>query len=173
MKLSLNFCILSFLILAISARSYAQSSASASISATITTPISIEKVPGKDLNFGNIAASQSAGIIILNTSGVRRAQGGATLPTTAGTITPAEFVVSGEGSYSFSITLPASQVTMVNSTNNETMIVNGFTSSPETTGTLSAGKLTLKIGATLNVNPNQSPGVYSSIAPFAVTVNYN
>src|SRR5687768_10722170 len=108
MKLSLNFYVLGFFILICLTKSYGQSSASANIYATIVKPISIEKVAGKDLDFGNIAASQAGGIVILNTNGVRRTIGGATLPSTSGTITTAEFLVSGEGSFSFSITLPSS-----------------------------------------------------------------
>ena len=166
------FCFFIFFVF-LAIKTNAQSSASAYIYATIITPITIEKVTGKDLNFGNIASGQSAGIVILNTNGIRLTSGGAILPSTSGTITPAEFIVSGEGSYSFSITLPTSPIKMVNSFNNQTMTVTGFVSSPENTGTLSAGKQTVKIGASLNINANQSPGDYYSPAPFAVTVNYN
>ena len=164
--------ILSFFILG-SVKVNAQASATADIFATIVSPITIEKVAGKDLNFGNIAAGKFAGIVVLKTNGNRGISGGAVLPSTSGTASAAEFVVSGESSYSFSITLPTAPVTMVNTSTSETMVVDGFTSSPESTGTLSAGKQTVKIGARLNINANQSPGDYSSASPFVVTVNYN
>lgn len=151
----------------------AQSSAVANASATITTPISIEKVSGKDLDFGNIAAGNSVGMVILNPTGVRQVLGGASLSSTAGTVSVAEFLVKGEASYSFSITLPAA-VTLLNSNNNsQTMTVDSFTSTPEATGTLYGGATTLKIGARLTVNANQDPGYYVSDSPFSITVNYN
>ena len=157
----------------ISAEVKAQASASADITATIVSPISIAKVPGKDLSFGSIAPSHAAGLVILSANGSRSAQGGAALPSNGGNITPAEFKVTGEGSYSFSIGLPTTPVIMINSGNSETMIVEGFTSSPENTGTLSGGERIVKVGATLKINPNQARGQYYSATPFTVTVNYN
>jgi hypothetical protein len=53
------------------------------------------------------------------------------------------------------------------------MIVNGFNSTPSTTGTLSGtGAQTVAVGATLNVVGGQAPGTYTA-AGFPVTVNYN
>ncbi len=55
-----------------------------------------------------------------------------------------------------------------------TMTVNGFTSTPSTTGTLgTGGTQTLQIGATLNVSAAQTPGNYTSATAIPVTVNYN
>lgn len=174
MKTPLSFFIFSWMVAGYPATSYAQNSGSATASATIITPISIQKVNEGDLNFGNILAGKSNGIIILGTNGVRRIEGGASLPSALGTISPAEFMITGEGSYSFSITLPLSPITLTNSTGtNEIMMVDSFTSSPETTGTLSEGKQILKVGANLNVGANQAPGIYISDIPFTVTVNYN
>ena len=172
MKTPLNFFILSFLICVLSAKSNALNTSSASVSVNIITPISIEKVAGKDLHFGNIAPSKTMGTVILSSTSIRRAEGGATLPSTEGTVTAAEFVVSGENSYTFSISLPASEVILGNSTNSQTMIVDAFTSTPEATGVLTAGKQTIRIGARLNINADQSPGTYTS-DPFYVIVNYN
>lgn len=170
MKASLSFFILNFLFNHLQA----QTSAAADVSATISTPIAIEKVSGKDLSFGNIASGNSTGLVILNTNGLRVAEGGATLPATSGEVSVAEFMVTGEALYSFSITLPSNPITIVNSVNSaETMIVDRFISSPEATGTLPGGKQVLKIGARLQINPGQAPGVYRSALPFNVTVNYN
>ena len=174
MKTSLKIFIFSCIACLFAEISSAQRTASASVAATIVTPIGIEKVPDGDLNFGNIAAGTSSGIIVLSTNGVRRAEGGATLPSTEGTISPAEFIVTGEGSYYFSITLPSDPITLINTENSaECMMVDSFTSSPENAGTLSGGKQTVKVGASLSINPAQSPGLYKSSTPFNVTVNYN
>lgn len=173
MKTSLIFWVLSFLACVFASNTRAQSSATANITATIVTPITIEKVSGKDLSFGNIAVGNSAGIVILNTNGSRQTQGGAILPSTTGIITPAEFLVTGQGAFSFNITLPSTPIMLVHATDNQSMTVDEFTSTPSVTGTLSAGKQTVKIGARLNVKAAQTPGLYSSATPFTVTVNYN
>jgi hypothetical protein len=174
MKTPLSFFIFSWIVAGCITFSYAQSSGSATASATIVTPISIQKVNEGNLDFGNIAAGESNGMVILGTDGGRRIEGGVSLPSTFGKISPAEFMITGEGSYSFSITLPSSPITLTNTNGaNETMIVDSFISNPQTTGNLTNGKQMLKVGANLHVAANQAPGIYISDAPFTVTVNYN
>jgi hypothetical protein len=54
------------------------------------------------------------------------------------------------------------------------MIINAFTNSIGTTGTLgSDGKQTINVGATLNVKASQAAGIYTNSIGFGVTVNYN
>lgn len=153
---------------------YAQqisNTASASISATIIKPIGITK--NANLNFGNIAAGTSSGTVILDPAGNRSATGGVTLPSAAGTVTAASFNVTGEGSYSYTITLPATAyITSVNS-GSETMLIDKFISSPSQTGNLNSGVQTISVGATLNVGAAQQVSEYKSITGFTVTVNYN
>lgn len=82
----------------------------------------------------------------------------------------AKFVVTGEISRSFSISLPSSALTIV-SGNNDSMTVQNWTSSPSGSGRIgSGGTQDIFIGATLAVGANQSPGLYSGI--FSVTVLY-
>jgi hypothetical protein len=124
------------------------------------------------MNFGNVAVSATAGTVIMTPGGVRTLTGGVTLPTTAGTVTAASFNVTGAPNYTYTITLPSTATTISYLTNN--MTVNAFTSSPSTTGALSAGGTqTLTVGATLNVGASQVAGNYTSATPFTVTVNYN
>ncbi|WP_295792303.1 DUF4402 domain-containing protein [Mucilaginibacter sp.] len=149
--------------------SFAQVSANALITGTIVTPISISKTV--DVNFGNIAISGAAGTVILAPSGVRTVTGGVTLPSVSGTLTAASFTITGQGSYTYSITLPSSPLTISSGANN--MSVDKFTSSTAATGTLSSGTQTFHVGATLNIAGNQSAGTYFSATPFNVTVNYN
>jgi len=152
--------------------SFAQATTSASASATIITPITIVKTV--DMNFGNVAVSASlAGTVAMDPSGVRTTGGGGgvTLPATAGTVAAASFTVSGQANYTYAITLPS---TATISSSGNTMTVNGFTSSPATTGALSAGGTqTLTVGATLNVAAAQASGVYTNATGVPVTVNYN
>lgn len=147
---------------------FAQATATANASATIVTPISITK--NTDMNFGNVATNGTVGTVVLAPDGGRTSTGGVTLPATAGTVTAASFAVAGSGSYTYAITLP---VSVVISNGANVMTVNTFTSSPATTGTLTAGAQTLTIGATLNLIASQVAGTYTSATPFSVTVNYN
>ena len=152
--------------------SFAQATTSASASAIIITPITIAKTV--DMNFGNVAVSASlAGTVVMTPAGVRTAggAGGVTLPVTAGTVAAASFTVSGQANYTYAITLPS---TCTISSSSNTMIVNGFTSTPATTGTLSGtGTQTLLVGATLNVSAAQAAGTYTNSTGVPVTVNYN
>lgn len=151
--------------------SYGQVSANAASSATIITPIAINKTA--DLNFGNIASDATGGTVTVSAAGARSASG-VTLPASApGTVSAASFTVTGSGSSTFSISMPSS-VTLTRASGTETMTVGSFTnSSGGATGTLSSGSNTLTVGAQLTVAANQVAGTYSNATGLAVTVNYN
>lgn len=159
----------SIIFLGFVAVSLGQVSGTATASATIITPIAISKTI--DMNFGNVAVSSIAGTVVLSPASVRTKSGGVTLPIVSGTISAASFNVTGLGSYTYTITLPSTPLTINNGAN--TMSVTAFTSTPSGTGTLSGGAQVLNVGATLNVGVNQAAGVYTSATPFSVTVNYN
>jgi len=162
----------SVILTALSFSSFGQqtSSATASASATVITPISISKTV--DMNFGNLASGTSSGTVVLTAAGSRSSTGGVTLPATTGSPTAASFTVTGQGSYTYSITLPASATT-ISDASSHTMTVDTWSSTPTTTGTLSSGTQTLTVGATLHVGASQVPNTYTSATPFTVTVNYN
>ena len=162
--------LLALAVIGFSANSFAQSNVAATTaSATIVAPISINKVT--DMNFGNVAVQNAtAGTVILAPAGTRTKTGGVSLPATLGTVTAASFTVTGEGIYTYAITLPTVDVTLISGGNS--MIVNTFTSLPSATGALTGGTQTLNVGATLNVSAAQAAGVYLSPS-FNVTVNYN
>ena len=147
----------------------AQVTATATATATIITPIAITKTV--DMNFGNVAVTSVAGAVILAPAGTRTTTGGVTLPATARTVTAASFNVTGIEGYTYAITLPITDHTISNGTNN--MIVNAFTSTPSGTGKLTAGAQPVTVGATLNVGVAQVAGTYTSVTPFNVSVNYN
>ena len=158
--------------LGLSNSSFAQATATAAASATIITPITIVK--NVDMNFGNVAVSATlAGSVILAPASTRSVGGtGVTLPATTGTVAAASFTVSGQGSYTYAITLPSSCT--ITDAGSHTMLVNAFTSNPSGTGALSAGgSQTLTVGATLNVSAAQAAGVYTNATGVPVTVNYN
>jgi hypothetical protein len=150
----------------------AQESATASSSATIVAPIGIEK--SADMNFGNVATNDAGGTVVLTTGGSTSKTGGVTLPANTGTVTAAAFDVTGESDYTYTITLPSTAITLQDDagTPNE-MTVGTFVSDPLTTGALVSGAQTVNVGATLNVDGSQEPGVYTNTSDLTVTVNYN
>lgn len=152
----------------------AQSTTSASASAIIINPLGIAKT--SDLVFGRLAVGAVGGGVTVNTAGVVTFSGaGNTLVQPLGnTGNPraAEFTVSGEAGFTYSVTLPANGTVTLSDGGSNTMPVNAFVSDPAGTGTLSgAGSSPLKVGATLSVGNNQAPGTYTGT--FNVTVAYN
>lgn len=172
MKQIVRFFAFAIILYAFSANASGQVSATADASATIVAPITISRVT--DMNFGNVVTSAAPGTVILAPDATRTPGGGASLlPTQPGTVTAATFTVGGTAGFTYSISLPAS-VTIDDPGLGAPMTVNSFTSTPTPTGTIGgAGTETLSVGATLNVGANQVAGVYTTAAPFTVTVNYN
>ena len=168
---AIKFFAIAILFSGVSVISSAQVTATATATSTIVKPIGITKTV--DMNFGNVAInSTTPGTVVLAPAGTRTSTPGVTLPATPGTVTAAEFNVTGENNYTFSITLPSTSHEIKSGSN--TMSVTDFTSTPTPTGTLSAtGSATVKVGATLNVSAGQAAGTYTSVTPFEVTVNYN
>ena len=170
MKQIVKFLVIGIVMVAFSANTFAQVSATATATATIVSPIAIAKTV--DMNFGNVAASAALGTVVLDPAGARSFTGGVTLPATAGTVTAASFTVTGTPGYTYAITLPAVALTITSG--GPSMTVDTWTSNPTPTGTLVAGTSTLTVGATLHVGANQAAGVYGVPAEtFTVTVNYN
>jgi Domain of unknown function (DUF4402) len=172
LKNSIRFWGIAIILIGFSTNTFTQVIASATATATIVTPIAIVKAT--DMNFGNVAVNASAGTVVLAPAGTRSSTGGVTLPATVGTVSAASFNVTGEGNYTYSITLPSSHyILKKQGSGDETMRVNAFISSPSGTGTLTAGSQTLNVGATLKVSGSQATGTYTNSTGFAVTVNYN
>jgi hypothetical protein len=148
-----------------------ESSASASAvpaTADIVAAIAIEKTA--NLSFGQVVASAALGTVTMATTGNRSSAGGATLASSSGA-NAAAFIVTGNGTDTFAITLPTSTVTLTHSNATDTMDVDTFTSNPDGTGQLSRGPLPILVGATLHVAAAQVAGHYAGT--FAVTVAYN
>jgi hypothetical protein len=169
MKNMKKLLVLAIVVLGFATSSFAQgASAQASASGTIVSPISIVK--DVDMNFGNIAVNASvAGTVVLSTDGTRAATAGVTLPAISGTVAAAEFTVNGTEDYTYVVTLPIGVVTVKNGGN--TMDLSNWTSNQN--GILTGSTETFNVGATLNVNGGQAPGIYTTTTPFTVTVNYN
>lgn len=145
---------------------YSQASATATTSVTIVKPISITKA--EDMDFAEIAVSETNGTVILAPDGSRTVTGGAAFPSRSN-LSPqaASFSVKGE-SYAYTVSVPSE---IILTDGNNQMTVNNFTH--DSSGTISDGGETLNIGATLHVNGKQTPGNYQNISDLKVTVNYN
>ena len=169
MKKLIAFGILLF---AITAATFAQSSATSSAAATILTPIAISNTV--DMDFGNLASSATSGTCVLATDNSRTTTGGVTIMA-GGTPLAASFTVTGVAAATYVITLPAGATTVSNGV--QTMTIDTWVSNPSGTGTLTGGTSTLLVGATLNVAVSQAAGVYNTSnaggsGEFTVTVNY-
>ena len=92
-----------------------------------------------------------------------------TLPAVTGTVSAAQFTVTGANSTTYAITLPG--LTPLNSGGNS-MNIDAFLTDIGATGTLSgSGSQTFFVGSTLHVAAAQPAGTYTG--SFSVTVNYN
>jgi hypothetical protein len=145
----------------------AQSTATASTTATLIKPIAITNI--SDMNFGTVAASASEGTVVMTSAGVVSHSGGA---TTSGAVTAASFGVTGEANSTFSITMPAS-IVLQSGTEGPLLTVSGIAAESGATATLVDGEAVIAIKATLEVPANAAAGLYVNNAGLAVTVNYN
>jgi hypothetical protein len=152
----------------------AQATAYASTTAVLVTPISIAKTV--DMHFGTVAASATAGTVVLDYADGRTTTGGASLPAGSITQKTAVFTVTGEAASGFSISVPSSAITLTGSVAG-TMTVENFVCDAGASTTLSGGTKVLKVKATLNVPANTVAGTYTNnlgnASALFVTVNYN
>ena len=159
--------IFTLIILSFSTEGMAQATATFTASVTIIQPIGITNTA--NMNFANVDA-KSGGTVILDPDNTRSSQGGVEL-TDGNTVSAATFEVTGQAGYTYSITLPNSDQVLTNGTDD--IIIRDFTSSLNTEGSLADGSQTLRVGASLDINPNQTPGNYTSPGGFNICVNYN
>ena len=126
-------------------------------------------VAAQPLSFGSFAAG-TGGTVSISAAGARSKSSGVTLVSSASGAA-ASFNVSGNANAGYSITLPINGVVSLTNGANS-MPVDNFTSSPASSGQLSAGGTqSLAVGATLSVGNAQASGSYSGT--FNVTVEYN
>ncbi|WP_034925414.1 DUF4402 domain-containing protein [Gillisia sp. CAL575] len=155
------------LLLCFSSMSFAQATATFNASVTIIQPIGITTT--SDLKFANIDAKNGGEVTLSPNS--TRSTAGEVLLSDGGTVSAASFEITGEPGYTYGITLPGDNHVLSNGT--ETMVINNFTTDFNGDNALASGPQTINVGATLKVNPNQTPGNYINQGGFNVTVNYN
>ena len=122
------------------------------------------------LGFGRFAAS-GGGAIGVNVNGARTRSGSVVL--LASSTSPASFTISsknpGNDNKIYVLTLPANgSVSLVSGSHS--MAVNNFVSDYPAGSPLPAASQTVRVGAVLQVAPNQAPGSYTG--SFNVTLEY-
>ncbi|MCX6226444.1 MAG: DUF4402 domain-containing protein [Bacteroidia bacterium] len=170
MKTSIKLFALGMILMGFGVSVNAQSTATASTTATLVVPISIAKTT--DMNFGTVAASATAGTVALDYINGRTATGGASLPAGSVTQKTAVFTVTGEGSSTFSIAVPSAPITL-NGSVSGTMTVDNFVADLGAAATLVSGSKVINVKAILNVPANAVAGTYTNASGLFVTVNYN
>ena len=129
----------------------------------VFAPISISS--GGDMDFGTLAADDTAGTVTVTPAGARTS---VNVYLFGGFPTAASFDVTGASGQAYSITFP-SPATLTSGGN--TMTVDTFNHDAGATPTLVGGSDTFNVGATLHVGAAQASGTYSGT--FDVTVSYN
>lgn len=145
----------------------AQATATFTASATIIQPIEITTLT--NLNFDEIEPG-TGGEIILTPKGERIVIGNASLGKGFG-VTAATFQVKGQDNLSYSVTLPSGHFLLTSGEKHLT--IKDFTSNIGSEETFASHNSVFKVGATLVIEANQTPGFYYTTSPITVTVNYN
>lgn len=156
--------------------SFAQTTATASGSVRLLTPIKVVK--DLDLRFGSVLTENAAGTIIIGHTGAAVRTTAFSDISNGDPFGAAKFTVTGTKNETFSITLPstitldASEPSLGTEENHAPLIVSDFTSDHPINGTLDAyGKKIVLVGAKLTITVNHHGGVFTG--EFTVTVNYN
>lgn len=148
---------------------YAQSKAMATFKASVAIIEPIGITNKTDLNFAAVDAG-AGGVVVITPHNERLSSGGVKL-TEGIKATAASFIVTGQKGFSFNLTLPQGNYLLSNGKQN--IVLKDFTSSLVSTGKLSSGISEFNIGATIEVQPGQTPGIYRSLGSLPVTVHYN
>ena len=168
MKSVTKFFVLSIVMIAFSAVTFGQVSATANATALVLEPLTISATT--PLDFGSFA-SAGAGTVIVAQNDARTNTGGVFL--IGGTPTAAVFDITCESGRTIDLALPGLPITLTGSVSG-TMNITAISSSHAAgTQTLTGGAITLRIGATLAVGAAQASGTYTNATDFTVQINYN
>tara|TARA_R100000655_G_scaffold60688_1_gene99048 strand:- start:889 stop:1395 length:507 start_codon:yes stop_codon:yes gene_type:complete len=168
MKRSFVKYLFSLLIFVSTYESVAQNSATATFTASVTIVEPITLQTTRNMNFADVDA-QYGGQVTLNTDDSRTANGGAILKNST-SATAANLKVSGQNGYAYSVQIPEQNIKLSNGSTE--IILKDFKTDIDTQ-TLDKDTQTIKVGATLELQPGLDPGIYSSSTPIAVVVSYN
>jgi hypothetical protein len=152
----------------------AQNTIQTDAAAKIVSALTVSNHDANGLHFGTMTIPTAATTVVVTPDGTRTGGANITMLAQTPTYHVASYDVTGDGTATYLISLPTSDVTITNQADNtKTMIVNTFKSSKGTTniGTLVAGADTFTVGATLNLGIGQAAGLYTGT--YDVSVAYN
>ncbi len=158
---------LAVIVLGFSASTFAQSSATASSSATLVVPLSIAKTT--DMDFGVVASSATAGTIVMSNAGAVTQTGGSSV--ISGTPSTAVFHVTGATTESISVAYPTT-LSLAGSVSGA-LTLSSIAADCGNSTNLVGGAKDIKFSAVLEIPANTIAGVYSNATGLLVTVNYN
>jgi hypothetical protein len=168
-------------LLIFSTNSFAQAIANSTASARIVTTLMLTNMT--NLDFGDLAVSVVGGTghCILAPeppTPTRTTSGGVTLPASTGLPRAAYFQVDGSPDQWFTVSFPDPECIITNTTApTETMQVHLWTTnlvSPVNQGQLDgSGQAYFYVGAQVEVDGSQLPGLYNNLTGFPVRVDYN
>ena len=134
----------------------------------LVRPLTVVKV--RDLDFGAIIPSATAGTVTLNPSTGAVALTAGLLQGTAPT-SPAVFVGAGTAGRPALIRIPKNPVTLTRAGGTETMTVSNWTLDGASNRRIPTSRsFEFRVGGRLNVAANQAPGTYNGT--FSVEVQY-
>jgi len=153
--------------------SFGQSSATAGVTATLITPITIAST--QDMAFGKLSFGAIGGTAIIATGGTTSTTGDIKF-IHGGAPTAAQFTVTGEKGEAYSISLPT-PFNLTSAMGGHSLELGSFTSNPAATAgagliDASTGTQIIYVGATLTIPAGSNSGQYSNTTAFTVTVNY-
>jgi hypothetical protein len=138
--------------------------------ATGTLLFPLEIVKNRDLDFGNVGTTAAAGTVVINPeTDTISATGGALL--LGGAPHAAQFTGAAKGNNVVIIRIPKQPVTLTRVGGTQTMIADNFTLQGLDKRAVAARvAFDFRVGATLNVNANQTEGTY--VGTFDVSIQY-
>jgi hypothetical protein len=168
-SLKLFLAAAAFVGFAANANAQATDGATATAYARVIAPIQVSNVEGGLLSFGSMVAS-SGTVTVAPNGGVTSS--GVTLVGQGTAASAAQFTVTGEPSFYYSITLPALNTVKLDGPGVQLGASNFTTENSLTASQLDInGNDAFSVGATLYMNDGQTPGTYTG--SFSVTVTYN
>lgn len=172
MTFKIKFLAITLIFLGFAVVANAQNSATATASATVVEGSSISK--DRDINFGSILKSGSAGSLYLSSSGVMT-YWGLTAPPSGIPPQTAQFTVTGTAGASFSIqnSTPSFPIVLTNTSGTGTMEITAIDPSSWTMTVGPTGEITFTVGAYLSVPANPEVGLYQNTTGFVITIQFN
>lgn len=168
---TIKFFAIAAILLGFSTISFAQSNATAqyataSSSATIIAPLTIEKI--KDLEFGKLVGKEASAVTI---EAKENAKANGNNVIVGNVSNPAQFDIVGAPGATYKALLTSGKITLTSGSNSMLLTLSKSVGDDQITLN-SEGKATIYVGGSLAVAANQAAGEYKNKEDLKVTVAY-